>query len=138
MAEAAEEIITTMDADLSTPRSRGRRFYFPLWASEVADIHGLKHVMGRGSRLRRLIWLAILLISVFIFGLQIYHTIENYFRFHHLTKLDVLYDVNIDFPAVTICNLNKYRMSEMTLDDVRNIGRYLGKMYFGYRHSFSG
>lgn len=128
MAESANEIIAKMDADTESILPR-KKWYFPTWASEISDIHGLKHITGKGSRVRRLIWLVIFIASSFVLALQTFWTIENFFQFHHVTKLDVSYQRYLYFPALTICNLNKYRMSQITAKDVEHVGRYLGEDY---------
>lgn len=100
--------------------------YFVKWATEVSDLHGLKHAFGPGSRLRQGIWSVVCLTSLGLFIWQTSVIIIHYREKHHITKTDLSYVAHLDFPSVTVCNVNKYRESAFTAYDIRNVGFYLG------------
>lgn len=102
--------------------------YLTVWATEVADIAGLKHVFGKGSKLRRLIWAVFVIASTITFGYQTWELTVYFFQYHHVTKVDVTYSEHVDFPALTICNFNKYRETAWTEEDIKHVGYSLGKL----------
>ena len=104
-------------------------WYFRTWGTEDSDIHGLKHITRRkGGILRKLIWLLIFLTATGYFLYQTRNAFKNYFAFHHITKVDIEYVPEVEFPAVTVCNFNKYRESALTEHDVKNVGVHLGML----------
>lgn len=103
------------------------KLYLTEWATDVADIAGLKHIFGKGSILRRLIWTFFVLLSTGVFLYQSYEITVYFFQFHHVTKVDVTYSAYVDLPAITVCNFNKYKESAWTDEDIKNVGYHLGK-----------
>ncbi|XP_077869456.1 acid-sensing ion channel 1C-like, partial [Saccoglossus kowalevskii] len=97
-----------------------------LWATEVSDIHGVKHTSGDGSRLRRFLWTLFVLASFGVLVYQCTQAIQNFIEHHHITKLDVTFKELMPFPTVTICNFNKYRRSAVTPSDMVHVGEALG------------
>lgn len=100
--------------------------HFRHHATEVSDFHGLKHICGKGGFFRKLLWLVFFLCALFGFVFQTTKLLLYYFDYHHITMVDVLFDPDLEFPAVTICNSNKYRESALTEDDLKNVGIHLG------------
>ncbi|XP_072019483.1 acid-sensing ion channel 1C-like isoform X2 [Amphiura filiformis] len=100
--------------------------YFREYACEVSDFHGIKHIAGKGGLLRRLFWLLCFLSALGVFLWQTVLLFFFYFEDHHITKVDVSYESSLVFPAVTVCNFNKYRESALTEDDIKNVGIHLG------------
>ncbi|XP_070536003.1 acid-sensing ion channel 2-like [Ptychodera flava] len=107
----------------STPSGRIR-----IWAAQISDIHGVKHIVGERSRLRKLLWALVVLASFGILLQQCIKAAINYGEFHHVTKVDVEYVQHMPFPAITICNFNKYRKSAITPADMVHVGKPLGLM----------
>ena len=104
-----------------------RHCYLRQWAVRVSDLHGVKHVTGDGGALRRLLWAACFLAALAAFLVQAGLTLVHFGQAHHVTKLDVEHRSEINFPAVTVCNFNKYRESAITERDLRNVGEHLGE-----------
>ena len=101
--------------------------YFRKFACEVSDFHGLQHIAGKGGLFRRLVWLLCFSAAL---GVLLWQTIDLfvfYFENHHITKVDVSYESALEFPAVTLCNFNKYRETALTEHDIKNVGIHLGK-----------
>ncbi|PIK50321.1 putative acid-sensing ion channel 1 [Apostichopus japonicus] len=103
-----------------------KKWVFVTWARDVTDLHGIKHIVCRGSRLRKTIWLFFVCASIGAFTFMASRIIKQYFQFNHSTKVDIVATNVLDFPSVTLCNFNKYRTSALTMDDLRNVGLYLG------------
>lgn len=105
-----------------------KKWVFVTWARDVTDLHGIKHIVCRGSRLRKTIWLFFVCASIGAFTFMASRIIKQYFQFNHSTKVDIVATNVLDFPSVTLCNFNKYRTSALTMDDLRNVGLYLGEL----------
>ncbi|XP_022104029.1 acid-sensing ion channel 2-like [Acanthaster planci] len=103
-----------------------KRCYLRQWALTDTDLHGVKHIAGEGGILRRLIWAACFLAALVVFLHQATLTLIHFVEKHHVTKVDISYRKKLDFPAVTVCNFNKYRESALTDRDIRNVGYHLG------------
>ncbi|XP_033116858.1 acid-sensing ion channel 2-like [Anneissia japonica] len=100
---------------------------FIKWAEEVSDCHGLKHVFKlESSILRRGIWFLFWVAMLCLLFYQCYLTMDAYIEHEHITKFDVEYEDRLLFPAVTICNLNMYKLSAITEEDIYFIGEPLG------------
>ena len=104
-----------------------RRYFLHEWAREVSDLHGVKHIARDGGLLRRLIWTTATLAALIYFLYQSVITVTAYFEWHHVVKVDIKFVTEIQFPAFTFCNFNKYRNSALTYHDIKNVGYYLGK-----------
>ncbi|XP_040827341.1 acid-sensing ion channel 5 [Ochotona curzoniae] len=73
------------------------------------SIHGVHNVVRNKSRLRRALWLAVVLGSVSLMVWQIYSRLLNYFTWPTTTSIEVQYVEKMEFPAVTFCNLNRFQ-----------------------------
>ncbi|XP_072508332.1 acid-sensing ion channel 3 isoform X1 [Notamacropus eugenii] len=86
-------------------------------------LHGLGHVFGPGGlTLRRGLWAVAVLLSLTAFLYQVADRIEYYGQFHHVTVLDEHESHHLVFPAVTLCNLNPLRRSQITPNDLHWAG----------------
>ncbi|XP_028411254.1 amiloride-sensitive sodium channel subunit alpha-like isoform X2 [Dendronephthya gigantea] len=94
-----------------TPKNSFRKL-FKEFASDTS-FGGISKVSSSDSHLRRFIWL---LISTTCYGFTIYmclQLIETFLNRPIKTEVDIVYEKNIDFPSVTVCNLNQYRRSRI-------------------------
>lgn len=107
-----------------------KEWVFVTWARDVTDLHGIKHIVFRGSRLRKAIWLVFVCACVGTCLLMTGGIIWQYFQFNHTTNVDVITTDILNFPSVTLCNLNKYRSSAITARDVKNVGYFLGEFLY--------
>lgn len=82
------------------------------WRKFVSDttVHGLRYVFESPSRFRRLIWLLLLLGAIAIDIYFLIESIEKYSSKPFNTEFTEVVPENgeISFPAVTICNLNRF------------------------------
>ncbi|XP_022785106.1 acid-sensing ion channel 4-like [Stylophora pistillata] len=98
---------------------------------ESTTLHGLAYVVTSKSRIRRILWAVFLLVAIVFVSYQSFTMLKKYFSFPNTTKVSLKYDAKPDFPAVTICNFNKFRNSvieDLGLDAVANKSVDLNKV----------
>ena len=78
-----------------------------------STLHGLRHCFDKKSYLRRAIWTVLLLTAVGLFVQKVYESTMHYFSFPFSTMKTVQYQDSMQFPAVSLCNLNDMRHSVM-------------------------
>jgi len=76
---------------------------------DYTSSHGFAHIKRVNNRPGKMIWLILTLLGIGVAMYHAYKVIEQYTRYDYNTLLDIKFDANITFPAVTICNLNPYR-----------------------------
>ncbi|XP_064644647.1 acid-sensing ion channel 2-like [Lineus longissimus] len=95
--------------------------------AEETEFHGLRRCMHPDVALiRRLIWFTMVSASFSYFMYGMVNRIKYFQGSPHSTRVDLLYVSKIEFPSVTICNVNSYRLSSLTDDDIYNHGQTLG------------
>ncbi|XP_072324656.1 acid-sensing ion channel 1C isoform X1 [Scyliorhinus torazame] len=91
-----------------------------------STLHGISHIFAYGPMsLRRLLWMLSFLGSFSLLSLVCVERVTYYFEYPHVTKLDEVSTVNLTFPAITICNLNEFRFSQITQNDLYHVGELL-------------
>ncbi|XP_054431922.1 acid-sensing ion channel 5 isoform X4 [Pteronotus mesoamericanus] len=78
------------------------------------SFHGVHNIVRNRSKIRKVIWLVVVLGSVSLVVWQIYSRLVNYFTWPTTTSVEVQYVENIEFPAVTFCNLNRFQTDAVT------------------------
>ncbi|XP_031231894.1 acid-sensing ion channel 5 isoform X1 [Mastomys coucha] len=73
------------------------------------SFHGIHNIAQNQNKLRKVIWLSVVLGSVSLLVWQIYSRLVNYFTWPTTTSIEVQYVEKIEFPAVTFCNLNRFQ-----------------------------
>ncbi|XP_055452649.1 acid-sensing ion channel 5 [Psammomys obesus] len=71
------------------------------------SFHGIHNIAQNNSKVRKVIWLSVVMGSVSLLVWQIYSRLLNYFMWPTTTSIEVQYVEKIEFPAVTFCNLNR-------------------------------
>ncbi|CAM9628538.1 acid-sensing ion channel 1-like isoform X3 [Lampetra fluviatilis] len=91
-----------------------------------STLHGINHifVFGRLS-VRRAIWTLAFLGSLGLLLLECAERVQYFFEYPHVTALDEVAARRMNFPAVTFCNLNEFRFSRMTRNDLYHAGWFL-------------
>lgn len=80
-------------------------------------LHGANHIFrGNGFGVRQILWAGVFLISLSIFLSQVAGRIFYYLEYHHITQLDEQESPQLTFPAITFCNINRIRVSQLTYD----------------------
>ncbi|XP_049625579.1 acid-sensing ion channel 5 [Suncus etruscus] len=73
------------------------------------SFHGVHNIVRNRGVVRKGLWLTVVLGSVSLVIWQIYSRFVNYFTWPTTTSMEVQYVENIEFPAVTFCNLNRFQ-----------------------------
>ncbi|CAJ0965518.1 unnamed protein product, partial [Ranitomeya imitator] len=75
------------------------------------SFHGLHNLVksnsGPSGQIRRVLWIAVVMIFVIAALTQVYIRVINYFSWPTTTSVTVQYMDKIEFPSVTFCNLNR-------------------------------
>ncbi|XP_077984311.1 acid-sensing ion channel 1-like [Glandiceps talaboti] len=80
--------------------------------TEETTLHGLRHAVARTMNpVRRLLWTVLLTALVFTTFTYWYMCWSKFLLFPVNTVVSLNYRSEIDFPAITICNYNRYRKS---------------------------
>lgn len=78
---------------------------------ENSSLHGLSYIFDSRYSIRRFIWLVITA-TAFCYAMQkVYQSTMHYFEYHFTTSRMRRFVDEIEFPAVSLCNLNDMRLS---------------------------
>lgn len=77
-----------------------------------SSIVGISHAARSKSYLRAVIWLTLFFVGVVFTVRGIWQTVQDYTSNPYLTTTEMTFETSVEFPAVTICNLNRYHLSE--------------------------
>lgn len=92
----------TSDTDIDEIKVLWRNFL------QALTLHGFRQVFERGPKIRRVLWLIILIVALFMVCVQSRRSIKKYFDRPVTTNVQVEFVEEIIFPAVTICNFNLF------------------------------
>ncbi|XP_071941021.1 acid-sensing ion channel 5-like [Antedon mediterranea] len=106
--EMAEKEQTTVDEDFAT----------------TTTLHGVQYIATSKAFIIKVLWLLVFLGGLGVCTWQIVLRIDEYIQFNVNTEIKLSFLSEMDFPAVTICNFNRYRNSYLT-EDERKIIEYL-------------
>ena len=88
-------------------------------------LHGLHFLCDSNLRVRRILWLLLMLVSLVILSIQIKENYAKLQRHDSMVTKDVEYSRRLQFPAISICNQNMLRRSkifgtdaQLYLDDI--------------------
>lgn len=82
-------------------------------------LHGLSHIFVEGTLgARQALWAVAFLLSLSVFLYQVADRIVYYLEYHHVTLLSEEESPEMTFPAVTFCNINRVRVSQLSHEDV--------------------
>ncbi|XP_058867543.1 acid-sensing ion channel 1-like isoform X4 [Acipenser ruthenus] len=92
----------------------------------TSTLHGLAHIFTyERFGMKRLLWLLLFLGSFSLLLCVCVDRVRYYFAYPHVTKLDEVSVPRMDFPAITFCNLNEFRFSRVTRNDLYHAGELL-------------
>ena len=87
---------------------------------ENSSLHGLSYIFDKRHPIRRVVWFFIT-VSAFIYSmLKVYESTVNHFSYPFNTARMRQYVNEIEFPAVSFCNINDLRMSVLNGTAVDN------------------
>ncbi|XP_038642429.1 acid-sensing ion channel 1B isoform X1 [Scyliorhinus canicula] len=92
-----------------------------------SNLHGMSHIfVESGCGFRQVLWGCAFLSSLAIFLYQVMDRVMYYLEYHHITALDEMDSPFLLFPAVTLCNFNRFRRSKITYADLAFAGILMG------------
>ncbi|ELU05481.1 hypothetical protein CAPTEDRAFT_190760 [Capitella teleta] len=72
--------------------------------------HGVKHIAERDSHIfQKILWLICVTVALGLFLVNVISRAGNYFDYPTNVDVSVHYKESMQFPAVTLCNLNNFR-----------------------------
>lgn len=92
------------------------------------SLHGANHVFVENKKFgfRQGLWALIFVMALSAFLLQVADRVIYYLQCDRITMLDEKTSKNMTFPAVTICNYNFVRKSQVSYSDLIFMGPLLG------------
>ncbi|KAM5135924.1 acid-sensing ion channel 2 isoform 2-T2 [Mantella aurantiaca] len=94
--------------------------------ANTSTLHGIRHIFVYGPlTLRRFLWTVAFVCSLGLLLMESSERVAFYFSYQHVTKVDQVVAESLVFPAVTICNLNAFRFSKITTNDLYHAGELL-------------
>ncbi|XP_054906354.1 acid-sensing ion channel 1B isoform X3 [Poeciliopsis prolifica] len=91
-----------------------------------STLHGISHMFTYERKyVKRSLWIVFFLASLGVLVMVCVDRVQFYFEYPHVTKLDEVAASMIVFPAVTFCNLNSFRFSQVTHNDLYHAGDFL-------------
>ncbi|KAJ8378293.1 hypothetical protein AAFF_G00244280 [Aldrovandia affinis] len=95
--------------------------------STRSTLHGISHIFTyERVSIKRCLWILFFLGSMTFLVCVCVDRIQFYFEYPHVTKLDEVSAPMMIFPAITFCNLNSFRFSQVTRNDLYHAGEQLG------------
>lgn len=95
----------------------------------TSTLHGIAHIFSNERVTARCcLWLLFFLGSL---GFLLYVCVDRvqfYLDFPYVTKVDEIVAPAMLFPAITICNLNAFRFSKVTRNDLYHAGELLAML----------
>ena len=98
-----------------------------------STLHGLNNVFTSRTLLRRILWALILVSAMAWFSFQSSMLLKKYFSYPVTTKVSQEYEDTPEFPAVTICNFNRFKRSVVMAKGYDELLSQFEKKSFGLR-----
>ena len=76
-----------------------------------STLHGLQYVFTSRTVVRRILWALFLVAAIVWFSFQSSKLLKKYFSYPATTKASLVYEGSPEFPAVSICNFNRFKKS---------------------------
>lgn len=74
---------------------------------QKSSVYAVSQLVTSSGFCRRILWLLVLLLGLSGCSYEIYHFLTVYFQYPVVITLEVKNNWKLDFPAVTVCNLNR-------------------------------
>ncbi|XP_067843037.1 acid-sensing ion channel 4-A [Heptranchias perlo] len=95
--------------------------------ADTCSLHGINHVfVPGGCGVKQSLWALTFLSSLVFFLYQVVSCTNFYLDYHHVTVLDEESSREILFPAITICNMNRFRHTALTDADIYHLANMTG------------
>lgn len=76
-----------------------------------STLHGFHYIFESRPTIQRILWLILLACMFGLFTWQTSTLVSKYFEYRVTSRVQIINDRQSIFPAVTICNFNRYRKS---------------------------
>ena len=94
--------------------------------ANTSTLHGIRHIFVYGPlTVRRVLWAVAFVGSLGLLLVESSERVSYYLSYQHVTKVDEVVAQSLVFPAVTLCNLNGFRFSRLTTNDLYHAGELL-------------
>ncbi|XP_028841363.1 acid-sensing ion channel 2 isoform X4 [Denticeps clupeoides] len=97
--------------------------------AQRSTLHGLRFIfpfgLGHPATSRRLLWSSALLASILLLALESFERLSYFLSYPHVTSVDAVASGSLVFPVVTFCNLNVYRFTRLSRNDLYHAGELL-------------
>ncbi|KAM9444095.1 acid-sensing ion channel 1B isoform 1-T1 [Clarias gariepinus] len=93
------------------------------------SLHGANHIFVENNKkfgVKQGLWAVSFLAALTIFLVQVGDRVVYYMQYDYVTLLDERNAPNMTFPAITFCNYNTFRRSQMSYSDLLFMGPLLG------------
>ena len=103
-----------MDSSVGEEGTKRVTDYQKKWSTfvESCTLHGLQHVFtSQTPWVRRILWALFLAAAIVWFSFQSSKLLKKYFSYPATTKVSLVYEGSPEFPAVSICNFNRFKKS---------------------------
>ncbi len=88
---------------------------------ENLNAHGIPNIQRAKSSYRKCFWILASLASLSIFTLHCVNNIDRFWKYDITVNYDIRFETVVEFPAITICNLNPVKESvSKTITDLDN------------------
>lgn len=118
------------EQERETARTESREGHSPLDLVAFANsctLHGASHVFVEGGPgPRQVLWAVAFVLALGAFLCQVGDRIAYYLSYPHVTLLDEVATTELAFPAVTFCNTNAVRLSQLSYPDLLYLAPMLG------------
>lgn len=95
--------------------------------ANACSLHGINHIFVSGRLgVRQTLWALAFLVSLALFLYQAAKCAISYLEHPHVTALNEESTPEMVFPAVTICNINRFRFSALTDADIYHLANLTG------------
>uniref|UniRef100_A0A8C5LV56 Acid-sensing ion channel 1 n=1 Tax=Leptobrachium leishanense TaxID=445787 RepID=A0A8C5LV56_9ANUR len=95
-------------------------FTDPVEFASNCTLHGLNHIVTTGPWGPRCVsWAAAFLLSLSLFLSQVWERVAYYRVYPYITAIDAMVANQMDFPAITFCNCNRFRSSQLSPEEIR-------------------
>lgn len=95
--------------------------------ADSCSLHGINHIFVSGRLgIRQTLWALAFLTSLALFLYQAAKCAISYLEHPHVTALNEEATPEMVFPAVTICNINRFRFSALTDADIYHLANLTG------------
>lgn len=100
-----------------------------------STLHGISHMFTYERMwIKRTLWILFFMCSLGVLMMVCVDRVQFYLQYPHITKLDEVATPSMTFPAVTFCNLNSFRFSRVTRNDLYHAGELLALLNGRYVH----